>query len=196
MKILITGNMGYIGPVLYREIRTSLPGAEESFSLSAATLDALNRLRELVRATPLPVVDDPAGRRTFLDRVGEVMDAWRAEAYKGAAGRSPATAPEGLLKGLARDLLPLIDATLKRCRREDGLYDSYNLVDLSHRRADVDRLYPMLEGQVAMLSCGLLSLEESVTLLDTLFESPLFTADRQSFLLYPDRRLADRQQLG
>jgi nucleoside-diphosphate-sugar epimerase len=28
MKILITGNMGYIGPVLYREIRSSLPDAE------------------------------------------------------------------------------------------------------------------------------------------------------------------------
>jgi nucleoside-diphosphate-sugar epimerase len=28
MKILITGNMGYIGPVLYREIRASLPEAE------------------------------------------------------------------------------------------------------------------------------------------------------------------------
>ncbi len=47
----------------------------------------------------------------------------------------------------------------------------------------------MLEGQVAILSCGLLSLTESVTLLDTLFASPLFTADRQSFLLYPDRKL-------
>ncbi len=28
MKILITGNMGYIGPVLYREIRTNYPDAE------------------------------------------------------------------------------------------------------------------------------------------------------------------------
>ena len=28
MKILITGNMGYIGPVLYREIRSSFPQAE------------------------------------------------------------------------------------------------------------------------------------------------------------------------
>jgi nucleoside-diphosphate-sugar epimerase len=28
MKILITGNMGYVGPVLTREIRASLPGAE------------------------------------------------------------------------------------------------------------------------------------------------------------------------
>ena len=167
----------------------NLPGAEESFAVCASTLDALHRLRDLVCATPLAVVDDAAGRRTFLDRAGHVMDAWRAEAYKGAPGRSPAVAPQDLLTGLARDLLPLIDATLKHCRREDGLYDSYNLVNLSGGRAEVDRLYPMLEGQVAILSCGLLSLEQSVTLLDALFESPLFTAERQSFLLYPDRKL-------
>jgi hypothetical protein len=94
-----------------------------------------------------------------------------------------------LLTQLALDLLPLVDATLLRCRREDGLFDSYNLVDLSGGAAEVDRLYPMLEGQVALLSCGLLSPAEAVALLDTLFASPLFTADRQSFLLYPDRRL-------
>lgn len=28
MKILITGNMGYVGPVLYRELRSNFPGAE------------------------------------------------------------------------------------------------------------------------------------------------------------------------
>ena len=166
-----------------------LPGAEAAFSLSAATLEALRGLHGIVAATSLDVVDDSAGRRAFLDRAGDVMDAWRAEGYKGAAGRSPATAPENTLTDLARDLLPLVDATLGRCRRDDGLYDSYNLVDLSNGRADVERLYPMLEGQVAMLSCGLLSLEESVKLLDALFASPLYTADRQSFLLYPDRRL-------
>ena len=47
----------------------------------------------------------------------------------------------------------------------------------------------MLEGQVAMLSCGLLTPGEAVALLDTLFASPLYTAGRHSFLLYPDRVL-------
>jgi hypothetical protein len=47
----------------------------------------------------------------------------------------------------------------------------------------------MLEGQVALLSCGFLSLAESVALLEAVFASPLYTADRNSFLLYPDRQL-------
>jgi hypothetical protein len=47
----------------------------------------------------------------------------------------------------------------------------------------------MLEGQVALLSCGWLPLADAVRLLDTLFASDLFDARRHSFVLYPDRRL-------
>jgi hypothetical protein len=95
-----------------------------------------------------------------------------------------------LLSGLARDLLPLIDATLQRNRRDDGLFDSYNLVDFSSPgRAQVATLYPMLEGQVALLSCAMLALGDAVRLLDALFASRLFDPRRRSFMLYPDRQL-------
>jgi hypothetical protein len=175
-----------------------LPGVDEPFALSQATLGALGGLRALVQATPLSAVDDAVARRAYLDGAGALLDNWRTQAYQGADGRQPARAPAGLLRQLADELLPLIDASLQRCRRPDGLFDSYNLVDLDGGRADVATLYPMLEGQVAMLSCGLLSLAESVALLDTLFASPLFTERRRSFLLYPDRALPgflDRNQL-
>ncbi len=168
---------------------STLPGAERRFVLPAATLQALQDFGALVRGMPLSVVDDAAGRRAFLDIAGGILDAWRSAAYRGAAGRAMTEAPEGLLTGLARDLLPLVDATLHRCRRDDGLFDSYNLVDFAPGRAEVARLYPMLEGQVALLSCGFLSLAHAVALLEALFASAMFTADRQSFLLYPDRTL-------
>ena len=168
---------------------TKLPGADRPFALSASTLQALRRFGELVRATPTAVVHDAAARRTFLDASGALLDVWRADAYRGAAGRTPAQAPPGLLTDLSRALLPHVDATLQRCRRDDGLFHSYNLVDLTQGRADVTHLYPMLEGQVALLSSGYLSLAESVTLLDTLFASLLFDPRRRSFVLYPDRRL-------
>jgi len=166
-----------------------LPGADSPFSLPAATLDALLRFRALVHATPYSVVDEEVGRRRFLDDAGIILDGWRAAAYRGAAGRTAARAPEGLLPSLARELLPLVDATLGRCRRADGLYESYNLVDFANGKAAIGHLYPMLEGQVAVLSCGLLSLAESGKLLEALFASPLYTAPRGSFLLYPDRSL-------
>jgi hypothetical protein len=176
----------------------ALPAAQQPFAVAAATLAALQAFGALVRATPLAAVHDATARRAFVDGAGAVLDPWRAAAYRGAAGREPATAPAGLLPALARDLLPLVDATLAACRRDDGLFDSYNLVDFAGGRAEVSHLYPMLEGQVALLSCGFLSLADTVALLDALFASPLYDPTRRSFLLYPDRHLPgflERNQL-
>jgi len=47
----------------------------------------------------------------------------------------------------------------------------------------------MLEGQVAALSSGLLSRQESVQLLEALRDSKLYRADVDSYLLYPDKEL-------
>lgn len=168
----------------------SLPGAERPFALPAATLQALQRFHDLVSETPAEAAHDAVARRRFVDRAGALLDDWRAAAYRGADGRSDARAPAGTLVDLAKALLPLVDATLQCCRRDDGLFDSYTLVDFrTPGRAELSRLYPMLEGQVALLSCGWLSLRDAVTLLDTLFASPMFDARRHSFMLYPDRRL-------
>ncbi len=52
---------------------------------------------------------------------------------------------------------------------------------------EIKRLDPMLEGQVAVLSSGLLSPEAGSDLLDRLRASPLYCPRRNSYLLYPDR---------
>lgn len=170
-----------------------LPAASGGFALSPATLQALQGLLALLRQTPATACDDPQARRHYLDSAGRLLDPWRASGYAGAEGRYPgglrAVAPPGLLADLARALLPLVDATLQRARRDDGLFHSYNLVDLRDGASAVSTLYPMLEGQVAMLSSGLLGPAEAVALLDALFASALFCPRRQSFLLYPDRPL-------
>ena len=54
----------------------------------------------------------------------------------------------------------------------------------------------MLEGQVSALSAEYLSSEKAITLVDRMFESKLYTADRNSFLLYPDRPLPDFSDKG
>ena len=53
----------------------------------------------------------------------------------------------------------------------------------------IRRLYEMLEGQVAVLSSGHLSPEESLEVLAALKHSSMYRADQHSYLLYPDRRL-------
>jgi hypothetical protein len=47
----------------------------------------------------------------------------------------------------------------------------------------------MLEGQVAILSSGLLDGAESLRLLTAMRASALFRADQHSYILYPDRKL-------
>ncbi len=168
----------------------TLPCASGEFDLAAATLNAVRDFQSLVQRTTLDAVSNPVARRAFVDESGGILEAWRARVYLGASEREVARAPAGLLTDFVNCLLPLVDASLHRNRRENGLFDSYNLIDFhAGGGADLSSLYPMLEGQVAVLSCGYLPLCEAVKLLDILFASPLYDQKRRSFLLYPDRHL-------
>ncbi len=74
-------------------------------------------------------------------------------------------------------------------KRSDNLYHAYNVLHLEDGLACISRLDEMLEGQVAVLSSGMLSGEESITLLECLRQSRLYRPDQHSYLLYPDRVL-------
>jgi hypothetical protein len=83
----------------------------------------------------------------------------------------------------------VVEDTLRANRRPDGLYHSYNLLRIEGEHAAVDRLGPMLEGQVAVLDSGLLGDHEAVALLRALRASEMYRPDQNSYLLYPDRVL-------
>jgi hypothetical protein len=87
------------------------------------------------------------------------------------------------------DALAAIDHSIDVNRRVDGLYNAYNLLGLDTDAVQVDTLYPMLEGQVAVLSSGAIPPWEACALLDTLFESDIYRPDQHSFMLYPERKL-------
>ena len=85
--------------------------------------------------------------------------------------------------------LPVVDATIRANRREDGMYHSYNLLQIHGNKATVRFLNPMLEGQVAVLSSGMLSPDEVLQLLKSLRDSDLYRRDQHSYMLYPDREV-------
>ena len=86
--------------------------------------------------------------------------------------------------------LEWINHSIHANRRPDGLYHAYNLIRLeSKAELPIRRLYEMLEGQVAVLSSGHLSPEESLELLTALKRSAMYRADQHSYLLYPNRQL-------
>lgn len=93
------------------------------------------------------------------------------------------------LKSFIEVALRFVDHSIQRNRRNDNLYHAYNLVSIKDGKITIRYLYEMLEGQVAVLSAGILTPEESLSLLDALKASKLFREDQYSYILYPDREL-------
>ncbi|MCA9556190.1 MAG: hypothetical protein KC933_39560, partial [Myxococcales bacterium] len=116
------------------------------------------------------------------------FDAYRADVYAGGLhpGRARPLHEVAALLGLATEYL---DHAIAANRRKDGLYHAYNLLYLGPGTAAVGHLYEMLEGQVAVLSAGVLSPRAAVEVLDALFASPMYRQDQRSFMLYPERSL-------
>jgi hypothetical protein len=82
-----------------------------------------------------------------------------------------------------------VEHSLRANKRNDNLYHSYNILHIGNGTASVGHLVEMLEGQVAILSSGMLSGEESLSLLENLRGSKLYRPDQHSYILYPDRNL-------
>ena len=83
-----------------------------------------------------------------------------------------------------------LESTIKTNERADGLYHSYNLLNWSDRGIEIEHFYEMLEGQVAVLSSGVLSGAAVLKLLGALRSSDLYRENQNSYLLYPDRTLS------
>jgi hypothetical protein len=134
-----------------------------------------------------PRVGDEA-RRALLAELQTAFEAYRVQLSTQGPGpvAQVAVSEAGAFCRLA---LRYLEHSLLASRRDDGLYHSYNLLELTPSAAKVEPLYEMLEGQVAVLSAGLLTPLESASVLDALFQSRLFRDDQQSFLLYPERAL-------
>ncbi|NYI41069.1 hypothetical protein [Demequina lutea] len=129
------------------------------------------------------------GRKALLDRLGAAGTAHRASAYDPASRGVDAMVAVVEIRGFIEVALRHADHTIATNRREDGLYHSYNIMRVSDDGIAITHLKEMLEGQVAVLSCGLLKAGEVAELLDALRSSELYRADQNSYTLYPDHEL-------
>ncbi|MBN2201282.1 hypothetical protein JW777_04945, partial [bacterium] len=164
----------------------------EPLSIAAEISDWLDATRSGLEAL-LSGPDEPMTdglRRQALDRFGEAGSGYRSKLYaEGLSGAKREIRP-GDLSALCGLALRAADRTLRANRRPDGLYHAYNLMTVEPDGAiSIRRLYEMLEGQVAVLSSGLLEAGECADVLDALRSSRLYRGDQNSYLLYPDRRL-------
>lgn len=127
-------------------------------------------------------------RRQMMDDFGVAGEHYRTSAYAGFTGDVRKVNVADLLQffELAQSFL---EHTIDCNQRKDGLYHSYNIIELSDGEAKVSHLYEMLEGQVAVLSANYLKADVAVEVLHALKSSEIFREDQYSYMLYPDREL-------
>ncbi|SON52599.1 hypothetical protein [Vibrio tapetis] len=167
--------------------------APSTVSLSTDVLDWLTSTMKILESAAKEIRQNTVTRQTrraILTRLEKAASDYRQRVYR-TGGFSGKTQVElGAITELMDVSLTVLDDTIANNKREDGLFNAYNIINYSAENLEVSELYPMLEGQVAILSAGVLQPKQAVTLLERLFASEMYRDDQQSFMLYPDRNLA------
>ncbi len=128
-------------------------------------------------------------RSDFLEACGLAGERFRESVYSGDFGLEQTFVPMLKIQAFFSLCIHYLDHTIRENRRDDGLYHSYNIMIRYKGGIRIGRLDEMLEGQVAVLSAGLLSAGEVGELLSALRRSRLYRDDQNSYMLYPDKDL-------
>lgn len=164
----------------------TLPVAQEVLDWFGRIESAFLAQTELLEGSTIR----PDERKSMMDALGVPFSEYRAKVYRnGFSGRGDLAVSR--VVELSRLALRFLDWGIAANRRDDGLYHTYNVldIDVESDRVEVVHLQEMLEGQVAALSSGFLSPDQSVGLLESMYRSRLYRASERSFLLYPEREL-------
>lgn len=128
-------------------------------------------------------------RKQITDELGEAASNYRNQIYQHQFSGEKKTISINDLVALMHTSLAFLEQSIKANKRQDNLYHAYNLMTYSDDGIKITYLSEMLEGQVAVLSSGYLSAEESVKVLDALRQSALYRQDQNSYILYPNKNL-------
>jgi hypothetical protein len=124
-----------------------------------------------------------------MDELGVAGSIYREKVYKGFSEKQTDISVKSL-EQFFNNILNCTDHTIRSNKRKDNLFHSYNLIQkMENGDIGVRHLYEMLEGQVAVLSAGMLDAEEVLEVLEAMPKSALYRKDQESYILYPDRQL-------
>ena len=154
--------------------------AGSNLRLTAATADLVEGLAAAV------ATGEPGDRFAVFEALGRAGEQHRDAVYAGGSDERREVSI-AVIRGVLAAGGQLVDDTIRANRRPDGMYHSYNRLDVLGRRAEIHHFELMLEGQVAVLSSGLLDDTAALKLLAALRASPLYREDQRSYLLQPDR---------
>jgi len=153
----------------------------------AGTFTALGRLYE--ETDPEKTASDSTLRRAFADKAGALFEAERNALYAHGYAQSEQTVSKKSILSVLHAVTAHVEQTIRLNKRADGLYHSYNTMRITSDTMEIEHLQEMLEGQVAVLSSGMLSPEEALDVLHALKKSSMFEPRQYSYMLYPDKEL-------
>ncbi|MEM6632286.1 MAG: hypothetical protein AAF694_21605 [Bacteroidota bacterium] len=129
-------------------------------------------------------------RKIVMDGLGAAAGTFRTHIYEQGFSSQKHSISKGELLQFAENTTSFLNHSIEANKRSDHLYHAYNLMTVENEQeVSISYLSEMLEGQVAVLSSGHLSSQESLSLLDGLKNSKLFRKDQYSYLLYPNKEL-------
>ena len=163
----------------------------DKFSIPKAEAECMKALSKLYASTDAEkTVKSDAERKAFTDKAGALFEAERNEFYKnGYNGKSVDVTKAEILESL-ENFQKMVMASISANKREDGLYHSYNTMKINKDGMEIVYLDEMLEGQVAVLSSGLLDSKETLELTKALKSSRIYEQRQNSYILYPNKELA------
>jgi hypothetical protein len=179
-------------------MRRHIKFCRELFQSAESEISVSNELSDLFQAVNLVMTEEQkcltsgasdADRLRVSEKLGRAGSAYRERIYRDGFSSVQSCLGSSELNTFFTRLLQVIDHSIKANKRPDGLYHAYNLMERTADGIAVQHLYPMLEGQVAVLTAGVLDAEASLKLLDVLRNSALYRDDQQSYVLYPNREL-------
>ncbi|MBL7471246.1 hypothetical protein [Robertkochia sediminum] len=131
-----------------------------------------------------------ADRKSVMDLLGEAGSTYRTGVYENGFSGAKRSLDLAAVKQFAALANEWMEHSIRANKRADNLYHAYNLMTVKgDDKVAISYLPEMLEGQVAVLSSGYLSVAESIEVLDSLRNSKLYREDQNSYILYPNKEL-------
>lgn len=164
--------------------------AVEKFEIPVPVAKCFKELGKLfINTKPQVPAKNDHERKAFADCAGKSFEKERNALYKKGYGSESSSL-------LRKDIICALDAilnhikyTIELNRRKDGLYHAYNTLKISDDKMKVEYLQEMLEGQVAVLSAGILSPCQALDVIDALKKSRMYEERQKSYMLYPNKEL-------
>ena len=164
---------------------------DESWTVPMALKTFFDQISELYKNADLEALRDPAAKKDFVKKCGLAFQNERFAFYEKSARLEETLdlSKAEILRALDT-FIKAAEDSIKANKRADGLYHSYNTLAIGAAGMQVGYLEEMLEGQVAVLSSGLLSPKEVADLCAALEKSAMYEERQHSYMLYPSKELA------